>query len=117
MSHRQVWTKVNAPVDEGVRELIEVLGVFKGLQTMESCEDVRGAAWVSFYVGEDPREWMPAAALVLGRIGPSLAERLGDLAGVSLRTTEIGFTQGELTVRLDALDDTVSLLRSLATVC
>lgn len=117
MSHRQVWTKVNAPVDEGVRHLVEALSAFDGLQTVESCEDIGGRAWVCFYVGENPRDWNQAAALALGRIGPFLASRLGDLAEVSLRVTEIGAMQGELTVRLDALDDTVSLLHELATTC
>ena len=116
-AHPQVWAKVNAPLDEGVRALVEALSGFKGLQTTESCQDINGQACVLFFVGENPCDWRPAATLVLGRIGPSLAKRLGDLAGVPLRTTDIGDTQGELTVRLDALDDTVSLLRELATAC
>ena len=41
-AHPQVWAKVNAPVDEGVRALVEALSGFKGLQTTESCQDING---------------------------------------------------------------------------
>ena len=115
-AHRQVWTKVNAHVDEGVADLVFALSSFQGLRTLESCQgDPDGAAWVCFFMGEDREdEWPLLANLLLGRVGPTLARELGDLAHVSIHVTGAGLVQGELTVRSDAMSDTVSLLLSLA---
>ena len=37
-AHVLTWAKVNAPVDEGVKMLVEALSAFDGLETVESCE-------------------------------------------------------------------------------
>lgn len=112
MSHRQVWARVNAPVDEGARGLVEALSAFEGLQTIESCQGP--PVWVCFHVGYDPGAWEAPCRLVLGTIGPALMRAVGDGAEVSMRVTQVGFVQGELTVHPDVLDDTVSLLHTLA---
>lgn len=104
--HRQVWTKVNAPVDEGVVGLIDALSSFPGLRSIESCQGP--PAWVCFEVGVEG--WSELAALVLARFGPAL----GDLATAGIHVTGAGRARGELTVQPDALDDTVSLLHRLA---
>lgn len=114
--HAQVWVKVNTHVDEGVRELVQALSEFRGLRTIESCQGHQGeAAWVCFFVGQDREdEWPALTDLLLGNVGPALARELGDLAHVSIHVMETGLVQGELTVRPDAMDDTVRLLRRLA---
>jgi hypothetical protein len=47
-SHRQVFTRVNAPVDEGLAALVSALSEFPTLCTLSSCE---GAAFVTFRFG------------------------------------------------------------------
>ena len=114
--HVQVWVRVNAHVDEGVRELIEALSRFPRLRTIESCQGDGKGAYVAFYYGGDREdEWPALAELLLGKIGPTLARELGDLVHTSIYVTECGLVQGELTVRPGAMDDTVKLLHLLAT--
>ena len=48
--HRTVWAAVNAPVDEGIAELVEALSDFPTLSTLNSCE---GGAFVTFRFGHD----------------------------------------------------------------
>ena len=56
--HKQVWAKVNAPVDEGVKKLVEAFSAFPELLTTESCQgDGEGGEvcfWYCDYNGEKP---------------------------------------------------------------
>lgn len=57
MIHEQVITKVNIPVDRGVRPLVDALNEFPNVITVESCEGKDGEdAYVSFRVGDDWHE-------------------------------------------------------------
>lgn len=52
--HRQVCVKVNALVDAGVAELVEVLNSIEGVLTLDSCEgDAEHRAHVYFVFGSD----------------------------------------------------------------
>jgi hypothetical protein len=54
MIHEQVITKVNMPVDRGVRPLVDALNEFSEVITVESCEGQEETdAYVSFHVGDD----------------------------------------------------------------
>jgi len=118
--HKQVMAKVNAPVDEGIIELIEVLGQFPGLQTIESCQgdvnDPQGdtGAWVCFYFGRYWHDsWQDLAEFVLGFMGPKLVGSLNDLAHVSIHVSTFGKIRGELTVRPGAMIRTLRVLKRL----
>lgn len=50
-AHRQVWVKVNAQVDAGVAELVSILSAIDGLQTMQSCEGIKGESDAYVYFG------------------------------------------------------------------
>jgi hypothetical protein len=53
-SHKQVPAKVTAYVDEGIKELVEVLNGFPEVQTIDSCEgDNDWLALVSMFYGID----------------------------------------------------------------
>ena len=54
MGHRQVLVKVNAPVDEGIADVITALNEIPGVYTTDSCQgrdDGSGFAW--FRYGEN----------------------------------------------------------------
>ena len=53
MSHKEVYIKVNAPVDEGIAPLVSALCEFKQITTYQSCQGGEGReAFVSFRIGE-----------------------------------------------------------------
>ena len=121
--HKQVWAKVNAPVDEGIAELVGALSEFPKLQTIESCQgdagethlDREGApAVVFFHYGQHDHAhpYRDIADFVLGHLGPGLIRELGDLVGVSLRVTEYG-VRADLVVRHGVLPRAVKILKRL----
>ena len=116
--HEQVWTKVNTQVDVGVKDLIEALGRFTQLQTIESCqnEDGRGTSWVCFQYGpDDPeRPWQDLAEFVLGYLGPGLMRALGDVVGVEMRVNDFGNPIAHLFVRDGGMPETLRVLHLLA---
>ena len=99
--HKQVWVKVNAPVDQGIADLIQALSAFPRLHTIESCQGgLDNPAWVCFYYGDYwVNPWRDLADFVLGFLGPALAREAGDDVNVSIRVTGCGLPQGELTIR------------------
>ena len=112
--HKQVWAKVNAPVDEGVAALVEALSAFPQLRTRESCESVdgKGTSWVCFTYGQDGTEdWRALAEFVLGYLAPSLMRDLGDLVNIRINATN--FTIGELSVRPGVMPRALKALRRL----
>jgi hypothetical protein len=117
-THKQTWTKVNAPVDHKIAPLVDVLSLFPKLQTIESCQKVSNAgdapAWVSFLYGDywdDP--WLPLASFLLGYLGPRLMQEVGDRAHVSIQVCD-GHVQGELAVQPSALPVVIKAIRKLS---
>lgn len=124
MPHKQTWVKINAPVDEGVAELIETLSSFPKLQTIESCQggysrsasDKEGApAIVFFHYGQHDHahSYREIADFVLGYFGPGLMKELGDLVSISLAVTTQYIIMAELTVRQGAMPRTIRTVRRL----
>lgn len=105
MGHNQVYTKVNVPVDEGMRELIDALSLFTRLETIESCQGYKTRdAWVCFNYGDYwNHPWKELAEFVLGQLGPKLAHEVGDNADVSIHVSENGQIRGEIFIRHGAL--------------
>lgn len=58
MNHRQVFVKVNAPVDEDIAVLVTAMSSFNGLVTIDSCQKDRrsGEAYVSFHFGKNDNQ-------------------------------------------------------------
>ncbi len=116
-THRQVWVKVNAHVDEGIADLIRALVSFLRLRTLESCQSTAQArgGWVCFRYGEDqPGCCRGLANFVVGYLGPGLAREVGDLANVAVVVTTCGQAQGEIAVRSGAMARVVRTVRQLA---
>jgi hypothetical protein len=113
--HKQVWVKVNAPVDKGVAALVETLSQFPYLETKESCESLPdGSVWICFLYGSYwASKWWDISDFVLGYLGPQLMERLGDRVSVAVRITESGLPQAELLIRPGAIHQTLHVLKNL----
>jgi len=115
--HKQKWTKVNAPVDEGIKDLVDALSAFPKLQTIESCiGNKNNPAWVSFWYGNYwKNSWKEFSEFVVGYLGEELVTALGDKINISVQFNSAGLPQGELSVRPGAITDTIQVLRKLAT--
>lgn len=122
--HIQTWVKVNAPVDEGIAELIEALSAFPKLQTIESCqggwprsdEDKEGMpAKVWFHYGQDDNAhpYREIGDFVLGYFGPGLMKEMGDLVGISLEVKTQYIVMAELYVRQGAMPRTIEAIKRL----
>lgn len=123
-SHVQTWVKVNAPVDEGIAQLIEALSAFPMLQTIESCQggyprsdaDKEGMqAVVFFYYGQHDHAhpYREISEFVLGYLGPGLMKELGDLVSIRIEVTMQYVIMGELMVRQGAMQRTIKTLKRL----
>lgn len=104
-SHEQSYTKVNAPVDALIVDLVNALCLFPELETIESCQGpLGGVAWINFYYGKHwEHPWNDLATFILGYFGPGIAREVGDRADVAIRVAENQNIYGELTVRRDAI--------------
>jgi hypothetical protein len=125
--HRQVWVKVNAPVDEGVAELVDALSTFPGLSTVASCQGHSGGgeepvgSVVFLYAPKDAsraryEEWRkpsrePASFGVW--LGQELRRAVQDDAEVSVSYSHCP-PQLTLTVRETAIAGVSRVLRRLA---
>ena len=124
IAHKQVWVKVNAPVDRGIAELIEALSAFPKLQTFASCQggyprsdaDKEGMpAVVFFHYGQDDHAnpYREIADFVLGYLGPGLMKELGDLVSIRIEVTSQYIIMGDLKVRQGAMLRTIKTLKRL----
>lgn len=111
-NHRQVFVKVNAPVDAGAATLVTALSLFDQVQTLESCEDINGWAWVTFVYGSE-QGWKDIAQFVFSFIGPRIARELGDRVTLNVQVTTNALYRAEMAVRVPAIPATVKLLTKL----
>jgi hypothetical protein len=116
MAHQQTWTKVNAPVDQGVSALVEALSRFHELETVESCQgDQNEGSWVCFRYGrywEEP--WRDLTEFVFGFLAPRLFEKVGDSAQLVLRPRAGGIALADLSIRPMMERDVEAALQELA---
>src|SRR5208282_2848511 len=114
-AHEQVWAKVNAPVDRGVVGLVEALSLFRGLETVESCEgNDREAVWICFRYGRYwVQPWQELAEFVFEFLAPRLLQKVGDNATVIVRPRE-GTALADLSIRPEAKREVEDALRKLA---
>ena len=84
-SHKQVWVKVDALVDEGIAPLVLALTEFEGVRTYSSCQGGEFAS-VQFGCGG----WAGAASFVGDVLVPVLERQdgLGAWASVTLYTSK-----------------------------
>ena len=75
-THTQTWVKVNAPVDEGIAELVSALNRVEGLETLQSCQGEPGErlGYVYFSFGG----WQNLCRFVFDSVAPCLHPYLGE---------------------------------------
>ena len=111
--HKQLCTKANVRVDEGVVGIIDALSNFPLLETVESCQGHGNeAAWVCFLYGTHP--WLDIFTFGLGFLAPELFNQLGDGVNITLRPLASGLVMADLTIRQEALGSAENTLRKLA---
>jgi hypothetical protein len=107
--HPQTWIKVNAPVDEGVAEIVSVLNTVEGLETLQSCQGEPGdrEGYVYFSLGH----WKKLSEFIFERIGPSLKGKLDEDATLTVEATSADDPMAKLSFRAEAAGMVVSALR------
>jgi hypothetical protein len=93
-THPQTWIKVNAPVDEGVAEIVSILNTVDGLETRQSCQG-DGHDYVYFTCGD----WMTLSQFVFEQIGPALKSKLDQDATLAVEATNADETMAKLSFR------------------
>lgn len=109
--HKQVWVKVNAPVDAGIAAIVELLNRVPGLRTIDSCEGIPGRkrAHVYFNYGD----WKKMSRFAFARLGPHLAKAMdGDLIA-SVEVFNGSDPMGKLSFDTEATPKVASVIKKL----
>lgn len=110
-THPQTWIKVNAPVDEGVAEIVAILNTVDGLETLQSCQGEPGEreGYVYFACGD----WQKISQFVFEHIGPVLKERLEEDATLVVQATSSDEPMAKLSFRAEASGMVASALKEV----
>jgi len=114
-SHKQVWVRVNARVDQGVRRLVENLSLIPGLQTVESCQGspelgFQGQGYVHFCYGD----WRRLCSLVFSVFSPAFAQAFGGNVRLSVEACEVGQPLGMIEFDASLSEELAAVVRSIA---
>jgi len=103
--HERVWAKVNVQVDAGVAGIVEALGAFPTLQTLESCEGSSDRVWICFTYGNSwETSWREAAEFIFDFFAPRLFEIVGDAATIVMRPSANRGLLIDLSIRRSDVD-------------
>jgi hypothetical protein len=108
-AHAQTWVKVNAPVDAGVAELVSILNLVEGLETLQSCQGDPGGrnGYVYFACGD----WRKMCEFVFQTIGPVLKTRVDEDATLIVEATSADSPMAKLSFKAEATGMVVSALK------
>ena len=108
--HRQTFVKVNAPVDEGIAELISTLSEIEGLETLESCEgDFETDAFIVFRLGD----WRKCGALLFEGFLPLMSPDLRSAVSLSLRAYDTDNALASISLDASAVRPMTDCVRRL----
>jgi hypothetical protein len=111
--HKQVWVKVNAPVDAGVAELVAELSKFNGLETIESCQGGgESPAFVLFRMAD----WRSTGVFLFDYLMPVLPSEILDSVSLELRALGNENAIARLSVETSALYALTECIKSLLAV-
>jgi len=108
--HRQVWVKVNTPVDEGIAELICLLNQIDHLFTLDSCQGYEGWGHIYFRYGN----WRNLASFVFGILDPAL-RGIGEMH-LCVESIDGNEPMAKLGFRTETIPQIVSVLKDLLTL-
>lgn len=108
-NHPQRWVKVNAPVDENIAEIIELLNGIDGLETLQSCQGEPGErdGYVYFSFGN----WQKVCSFVFDQIGPLLKKRVDEDARLTIEATDTDSPLAKLSFKAEAVDIVASAIK------
>lgn len=109
-SHAQTWVKVNAHVDQGVAEIVELLNSVPHLQTVDSCQGEPGEAYVYFRL----EGWQSLAKFLFEVVEPALRS-VGESA-VFIESLNGNPPLGKISFRAESCDEVLSALKEALSV-
>lgn len=110
-AHPQRWIKVNAPIDEGVADIVSVLNGVDGLETLQSCQGDAGQreGYVYFALGN----WEDICRFVFQKIGPELKKKIEEDATLVVEATGADFPMAKLSFKAEAASMVASALKDV----
>jgi hypothetical protein len=108
-AHPQRWIKVNAPVDEGVSEIVEILNSVEGLETLQSCQGHPAEldGYVYFCFGN----WTVLCKFIFQKIGPILKQRVDEDVRLIVEATDADAPMAKLSFKAEAASMVASALK------
>lgn len=113
--HKIAWAKVNVPVDEKIKDLIEALSLFPKLQTIESCQEfIKGKSYVCFQYGNHfTRHSKELTNFVFDFLGPRIVNILGDNIDISVRMGSNGKIFAELVIQNKIINQLTRIIQNM----
>jgi len=103
-AHKQVWVKVNSPVDEGIAGLVERLNRIDELYTLDSCQGYDGWGWVYFRYGD----WRKLSKFVFCTLASAL-RGIGEIV-YRIESADGDEPMGKILFRAETIPQIVSAL-------
>jgi hypothetical protein len=103
--HAQVWAKVNAQVDERLREIITLLSTVPHLQTLESCQGGKSAAYIYLFLDD----WSSLGRFLFEVVEPA-PRQIGETS-VSIRIVNGSRPMGKISFRAETSGEVRSALK------
>ena len=102
--------KVNAPVDNGVAEIVSLLNSVEGLETLQSCQgDPDRPGYVYFLCGN----WQNVCRLIFEQMGPALKREVDEDATLTVEATSTEHPMAKLSFKAESAGMVVSALKEV----
>ena len=106
-THKQVWVKVNAKVDEKISNIITLLNTVENLFTLDSCEGYKGRAYVYFRYGN----YKTICKFLFGELAPKLIKQYGEDIALSVEIANDLEPIGKISFRKELTNKLYSTLQ------
>lgn len=110
-NHREVWVKVNAPVDEGIADLVSALNEIGGLETLASCQGhgPQCPAYVIFRLGE----WRDCGEFLFEKLLAAMDTDLRSDVALSIMAYDTTHCRGRISMPPEAVGTVARLVTSV----
>jgi len=109
--HKPAWVRVNVQVDEGIAEVVSLLGEIEELETVESCQGcpTEAKAFVYFHYGD----WERLCRFMFVTLAPRLDQQIGQSALTSVEVFNGSVPLGKISFNTEAIPIVASVLRDI----
>lgn len=106
--HKQIWAKVNCPVDEKIAKIVSLFNTIDGLMTLDSCEGDEIWSYIYFKYGN----YKTICNFVFGELMPILTNKYGEDIFLSVESADSLEPIGKISFRKELTNRLYTVLRS-----